>query len=120
MEVEDRGAREPTITDRVKQLFKPEFRFGLGGVSLGNEFNKHTDKDAEGTLEAAWDMGMRYFDVAPWYGFGLVDGEVRAIRGDRVEAAYKRTTVRAGSADRRASAIGAEASRRIVAACSMP
>jgi D-threo-aldose 1-dehydrogenase len=73
MEVEDRGAREPTITDRVKQLFKPEFRFGLGGVSLGNEFNKHTDKDAEGTLEAAWDMGMRYFDVAPWYGFGLAE-----------------------------------------------
>lgn len=40
-------------------------------MSLGNEFNKHTDKDAEATLEAAWEMGIRYFDVAPWYGFGL-------------------------------------------------
>ena len=59
------------MTDRVKQLFKPDFRFGLGGVSLGNEFNKHTDKDAEATLEAAWAVGVRYFDVAPWYGFGL-------------------------------------------------
>ncbi|GLH80735.1 L-fucose dehydrogenase [Bradyrhizobium sp. SSBR45G] len=49
----------------------PGFKFGLGGVSLGNEFNKHTDKDAEETLQAAWSVGVRYFDVAPWYGFGL-------------------------------------------------
>lgn len=38
-----------------------------------NEFNKHTDKEAEETLEAAWDVGIRYFDVAPWYGFGLTE-----------------------------------------------
>ena len=59
------------MTNRAQQIFTPEFRFGLGGVSLGNEFNKHTDKDAEATLEAAWAVGVRYFDVAPWYGFGL-------------------------------------------------
>ena len=28
------------MTHRAQQIFKPEFRFGLGGVSLGNEFNK--------------------------------------------------------------------------------
>jgi hypothetical protein len=54
-------------------IYNQEFRFGLGGVSLGNEFNKHTDKEAEDTLEAAWSLGSRYFDVAPWYGFGLVE-----------------------------------------------
>ncbi len=59
------------MSNRAQQIFKPEFRFGLGGVSLGNEFNKHTDKEAEATLGAAWDIGVRYFDVAPWYGFGL-------------------------------------------------
>src|SRR6202042_2160388 len=59
------------MNNRARQIYKPEFRFGLGGVSLGNEFNKHTDKDAEATLEAAWAVGVRYFDVAPWYGFGL-------------------------------------------------
>lgn len=59
------------MPNRAQQIFKPEFRFGLGGVSLGNEFNKHTDKEAEATLEAAWAVGTRYFDVAPWYGFGL-------------------------------------------------
>ena len=59
------------MNDRARQIFKPEFRFGLGGVSLGNEFNKHTDKEAAATLEGAWAMGVRHFDVAPWYGFGL-------------------------------------------------
>src|SRR6201996_9136366 len=61
------------MPNRVQQIFKPEFRLGLGGVSLGNEFNKHTDKEAEATLAAAWDIGIRYYDVAPWYGFGLAE-----------------------------------------------
>ena len=59
------------MPSRAKQIFKPEFRFGLGGVPLGNEFAKHTDADAQETLEAAWAMGVRYYDVAPWYGLGL-------------------------------------------------
>ena len=59
------------MTNRAHQIFKPSFRFGLGGVPLGNEFDKHTDEDAQATLEAAWAMGVRYYDVAPWYGFGL-------------------------------------------------
>jgi D-threo-aldose 1-dehydrogenase len=59
------------MTSRAQSIFKPEFKFGLGGVPLGNEFNKHTDREAEETLEAAWEVGVRYFDVAPWYGFGL-------------------------------------------------
>jgi D-threo-aldose 1-dehydrogenase len=56
---------------RAQQIFRPEFRFGLGGVPLGNEFEVVTDEDAEETLEASWDAGVRYFDVSPWYGLGL-------------------------------------------------
>jgi D-threo-aldose 1-dehydrogenase len=61
------------MPNRAQEIFKPKFRFGLGGVPLGNEFNKHTDKEADATLEAAWEVGVRYFDVAPWYGFGLAE-----------------------------------------------
>lgn len=61
------------MSDRMQQLFRPEFKFGMGGVPLGNEFNKHTDREAESTLQAAWEVGVRYFDVAPWYGFGLAE-----------------------------------------------
>ncbi len=59
------------IANRAQAIFKPQFRLGLGGVPLGNEFNKITEEQAQATLEAAWAVGVRYFDTAPWYGFGL-------------------------------------------------
>ncbi len=68
-----KGETGMASANRATQIFKPEFRFGLGGVPIGNEFNKVTDGDAEATLEAAWSAGVRYFDVAPWYGFGLAE-----------------------------------------------
>jgi D-threo-aldose 1-dehydrogenase len=49
------------------------FKFGLGGVPLGNEFAVVTDKDAYAILEAAWSAGIRYYDVSPWYGLGLAE-----------------------------------------------
>jgi D-threo-aldose 1-dehydrogenase len=61
------------MTNRARKIFKPEFRFGLGGVPLGNEFDKLLDNEAQSTLEAAWALGVRYYDVAPWYGLGLAE-----------------------------------------------
>jgi len=61
------------MSTRAQRIFQPAFRFGLGGVPLGNEFDQHTDQDAEATLASAWAMGVRYFDVAPWYGLGLAE-----------------------------------------------
>ena len=61
------------MPNRAHEIFKPQFRFGMGGVSVGNEFNKHTDREAQETLESAWAVGIRYFDVAPWYGYGLAE-----------------------------------------------
>ena len=58
-------------------MASPRFRlphsFGLGGVAIGNEFQFATDEQAEATLAAAWDAGVRYFDVSPWYGLGLAE-----------------------------------------------
>jgi len=53
--------------------YKLPFKFGLGGVPLGNEFAMVTDKDAYAILEAAWSAGIRYYDVSPWYGLGLAE-----------------------------------------------
>jgi hypothetical protein len=53
-----------TINNGSTRHYKPPFRFGRGGVPLGNEFAVVTDKDAYGTLEAAWAAGVRYYDVA--------------------------------------------------------
>src|SRR6266404_1140342 len=53
--------------------YVPPVKFGLGGVPLGNEFEVVSDEDAYHTLEAAWNAGVRYYDVAPWYGLGLAE-----------------------------------------------
>ena len=53
--------------------YRPPHDFGIGGVAIGNEFEFATDEQVEETLAAAWDAGVRYFDVAPWYGLGLAE-----------------------------------------------
>jgi len=53
--------------------YKPPFRFAMGGVPLGNEFEFVTDDEAYATIEAAWNAGVRYYDMAPWYGLGLAE-----------------------------------------------
>lgn len=50
---------------------KLPYKFGLGGVAIGNGFKEITDEQARQTLEAAWEAGVRYFDTSPWYGLGL-------------------------------------------------
>jgi len=53
--------------------YRPPFKLGLGGVPLGNEFSVVTDEDANAILAAAWSAGVRYYDMAPWYGLGLAE-----------------------------------------------
>ena len=53
--------------------YVPPVKFGLGGVPLGNEFELVSDEDAYKTLKAAWNAGVRYYDVSPWYGLGLAE-----------------------------------------------
>ena len=44
---------------------------GFGAAPLGNMFRNIPDEEAVATVEAAWKQGIRYFDTAPFYGFGL-------------------------------------------------
>ena len=67
---------EDTINNGSTRHYKPPFRFGMGRVPLGNEFAVITDKDAYATLEAARAAGVRYYDVAAWYGLGLAERRV--------------------------------------------
>jgi D-threo-aldose 1-dehydrogenase len=43
----------------------------LGGASLGNLYKPVPEAEAQATLAAAWDAGIRFFDTAPRYGHGL-------------------------------------------------
>lgn len=43
---------------------------GFGGAPLGNLYRAVTEEDAQQTLTAAYEAGLRYFDTAPQYGLG--------------------------------------------------
>jgi len=44
---------------------------GAGGSPLGNQYGTVEDSAARATIDAAFATGVRYFDTAPRYGFGL-------------------------------------------------
>jgi D-threo-aldose 1-dehydrogenase len=46
---------------------------GLGAAPLGNLFSEVTETDAQATLTAAERHGIRWFDVAPFYGYGMAE-----------------------------------------------
>lgn len=58
-------------TRRIGQTALAVTEYSFGGASLGNLYHSVSRDDAEATLDAAWNAGMRYFDTAPHYGFGL-------------------------------------------------
>lgn len=44
------------------------FPLGLGCAPLGDLYQEVTDEQAQETFEAAWNAGIRLYDVAPHYG----------------------------------------------------
>ncbi|MEM7035082.1 MAG: aldo/keto reductase, partial [Chloroflexota bacterium] len=63
----------------TRQLGKTEAQltqFGLGCAPLGDLFVAISEDQAQQTLQAAWDAGVRYFDTAPFYGYGKSEHRV--------------------------------------------
>ena len=50
-------------------------RLGLGTAPLAGLYRPVAEEDALQVIEAAWSSGVRFFDTAPLYGYGL--GEMR-------------------------------------------
>lgn len=44
---------------------------GLGGAPIGELYEKLPEDTAQQTLARSYQLGVRYFDTAPWYGHGL-------------------------------------------------
>ena len=57
------------LNDRTARPI-PLTRMGFGGAPLGNLYSKVTEEDAQNSLQAAYNAGIRYFDTAPQYGLG--------------------------------------------------
>ncbi|MCB9943432.1 MAG: aldo/keto reductase [Geminicoccaceae bacterium] len=49
---------------------------GFGGAPLGNLYAGFSDEQAHETVRTAYDLGLRFFDTAPLYGFGLSEHRI--------------------------------------------
>lgn len=56
---------------RIGQSALEVTTLGAGGSPLGNQYGTVTDAAARATIEAAYEAGVRTFDTAPRYGYGL-------------------------------------------------
>ena len=66
--------------------------FSFGTAALGGLYRACPREIAMATLETAWDEGIRYFDTAPWYGFGLAERRTGDFLRDRSKEGYVLST----------------------------
>ena len=59
---------------KIRQLGKTGLgltELGFGGAAIGNLYRPTLNEEAYAAIIAAWHAGIRYFDTAPSYGYGL-------------------------------------------------
>ena len=54
-------------------------QLGFGGAALGNLFRAVDETDAREAVEEAFSRGVRYFDTAPYYGYGLSEHRIGGV-----------------------------------------
>lgn len=75
----------PDHTERVRlgsSGLEPT-RLAFGGGPIGNMFAPIPEPDADHALQTAWDLGIRLFDTAPFYGYGLSEQRVGRMLADK-------------------------------------
>jgi len=66
--------------------------FSFGTAALGGLYRACPRDVAMATLEAAWQEGLRYYDTAPWYGFGLAERYVGDFLRDKPKGEHVLST----------------------------
>ncbi len=67
-------------------------RLGLGTAPLGGLYQELTDEAAAKVVQAAWDSGVRLFDTAPLYGYGLAERRLGSNLRDKPRAEFALAT----------------------------
>jgi len=65
---------------------------GLGTAPLGGLFAEVSEAQAEAVVERAWERGIRLFDTAPLYGFGLAERRLGRVLARRPRDEFVLTT----------------------------
>jgi D-threo-aldose 1-dehydrogenase len=75
---------DPLPTREIRSIGLRVSELGLGTAPLGNLFEPIFDGEARATINEALDQGIRYFDTAPYYGFGLSERRVGDSLRERI------------------------------------
>lgn len=65
---------------------------GLGCAQLGGLYQAISDAEAAAIVDAAWELGIRYFDTAPYYGYTLSERRLGAALRTRPRDSYVLST----------------------------
>ena len=63
-------------------------RFGLGTAPLAGLYEAVPESQALAVISRAWDAGIRHFDTAPLYGFGLAEMRLGKALNDKPREEY--------------------------------
>lgn len=67
-------------------------QLGFGTAPLGNIFRAVSEEEADATMQAAWDNGIRFFDTAPLYGAGLAELRLGRLLAQHPRSSYVLST----------------------------
>ncbi len=67
---------DPTARTPFGKTSLTTTRLGLGSAPLGGLFNPVPDETAHGVVQRAYDLGLRFYDTAPLYGYGSAEARM--------------------------------------------
>jgi D-threo-aldose 1-dehydrogenase len=67
---------EPSARRRLGRTNVEVTRLGFGGAALGNLFHAVAETAARDAVHTAYSAGIRFFDTAPFYGYGLSERRI--------------------------------------------
>jgi D-threo-aldose 1-dehydrogenase len=67
-------------------------RLGLGTGPIGGLYRPVSAEDALATVRAAWEIGIRVFDTAPFYGYGMAERRLGTVLREMRRSDYTLST----------------------------
>ncbi|MEO7495050.1 MAG: aldo/keto reductase [Massilia sp.] len=72
-----------TATTRLPRSELALTKLGMGCAQMGGLYRPTSDEEARLAVDGAWELGLRYFDTAPYYGFTLSEHRLGAALRER-------------------------------------